>query len=136
MRAENTVQSNAFQHVQSCRNTFPDKNNGDHQLMIPASALFTVPPCVLPMGVISLGGLQGVNLLFFALVLSLLNMSCQGASPRDPLQLGLAIGIAKQTCGIFDRAITSLTFLYYGIAFPSVVRTAVFPHEHALRPHL
>jgi hypothetical protein len=63
-------------------------------------------------------------------------MGSQIAGARKPLQFGLAICIAIETCGKLYHAVTTLTFLNDRMTLSSVVGTSIFPHEDALRPCL
>jgi hypothetical protein len=95
-----------------------------------------ITPSLLTACVIPFGGLQRVKLLCVVVRLDFFDMSSQIAGARNPLQFGLAIGIAIETCGILYHAGTTLTFLNDRMTLSSIVGAPIFSHEDALRPCL
>ena len=85
---------------------------------------------------ISLGGLQGIKLLYASVILYLLNVSGEVAGAIDPLQTGFTVTIAIRACGIFNDTVATFAFLHDRMTFSSVVGTPFFLHEDALRPCL
>lgn len=88
-----------------------------------------------PLGHISLGSLQGVQLEVLFLDL-FLHVGREVAGSLCPFQSGFAVGLAKRTRGVLDDAVASDTLIDDRIALAAVVGTTALLHEDALGPRL
>jgi hypothetical protein len=85
---------------------------------------------------ITLGGLQGIELLCAIVRLFLFYMSGEVTGAIDPLQTGFAVAVAIGACWIFNDPVAPVALLHDRMAPPSVVGTPLFPHEDTLDPCL
>ena len=88
-----------------------------------------------PLGHISLGSLQGVQLEVLFLDL-FLHVGREVAGSFRPFHSGFAVGLAKRTRGVLDDAVASDALIDDGIALPAVVGTTALLHEDAFGPRL